>query len=88
MPTVTIPRAVEKMNKKQFDDFIDLIEKRSHQLLEIKNHDTTRTTKINSIYGSGDKVVSLSSLLVPKIWNDPCTEFYSMPNMDHSNIFK
>ena len=56
--------------------------------LEIKNHDTTRTTKINSIYGSGDKVVSLSSLLVPKIWNDPCTEFYSMPNMDHSNIFR
>jgi len=58
--------------------------------LEITTHgrDYPGKYNINSIYGPGDKVVSLSSLLIPKRWNDTQTEFYPMPNMDHSNIFR
>jgi hypothetical protein len=44
--------------------------------------------KIQSVYGPGDKVVSLSSLLVPQVWEDPNTHFFPMPDMEHSNIFK
>ena len=44
--------------------------------------------KIQSVYGPGDKIVSLSSLLVPQVWEDPNTHFYPMPDMEHSNIFR
>lgn len=44
--------------------------------------------KIQPVYGPGDKVVSLSSLLVPQVWEDPNTHFFPMPDMEHSNIFR
>lgn len=59
--------------------------------LDITTHTRGQNPKkhhIHSVYGPGDKVVSLSSLLIPQQWNDPQTEFYPMPNMDHSNIFR
>jgi hypothetical protein len=42
------------------------------------------------MYGEGDGVVSLSSLLVPKLWNAPSDEvlFTHFPNSGHSLILK
>uniref|UniRef100_A0A6C0HUN3 Uncharacterized protein n=1 Tax=viral metagenome TaxID=1070528 RepID=A0A6C0HUN3_9ZZZZ len=48
----------------------------------------TSSWNIQSVYGPGDKVVSLSSLLVPQVWKDPNTHFFPMPDMEHSNIFR
>jgi len=44
-------------------------------------------SKINIINGSGDGVVPLCSLLVPKIWNHSDIQFSNIDNYHHSDIF-
>jgi hypothetical protein len=42
--------------------------------------------KIKYVYGKGDGVVPIQSLLVPKLWKNKKLYFYNMRNYSHSNI--
>ena len=44
-------------------------------------------TSIQSTMGNGDSVVSLSSLLVPRQWNDTNVFFHHLRNSEHSDVF-
>ena len=56
-------------------------DKPTPQLITINNN------KMKIIYGPGDGVVPLNSLLVPKKWTQHNLEFIHLPNFEHSNIF-
>jgi hypothetical protein len=45
--------------------------------------------KVNVLYGKGDGVVSLDSLLVPSLWeNQTNVTFHHIPKYEHSGILQ
>jgi pimeloyl-ACP methyl ester carboxylesterase len=86
-------------NKHVFDSFSEWTGVKTHIVYSSTNPlEKTATTllitnskkEFQTLYGEGDGVVSLSSLLVPKMWNAPPDEvlFKHVPNSGHSLILK